>query len=82
MTFEEPEMHHNQEKAYFAGKHAWEPITLVWYDGEQSPDISDEIYKWIDKGVLLGVGTANVNAPNKYKKEAKLQMLDGAGKAT
>jgi hypothetical protein len=82
VTFEEPEMHHNQEKAYFAGKHAWEPITLVWYDGEQSPDVSSEVYTWIDSGVLSSFGSANVNPPNQYKKDSTLQMLDGAGAPT
>lgn len=79
VTFEEPELHHNQEKAWFAGKHSWEPITLVWYDGEQSPDVSSEIYDWVDQGVLTSIGDANVNIPSQYKKNATLQMLDGAG---
>ena len=81
-TFEEPEMHHNQEKVYFAGKHSWEPITLVWYDGEQNPDVAKEVYDWLDTGVLESVGSANVNAPNAYKKDSSLQMLDGAGSPT
>ena len=80
VVFEEPEMHHNQEKAYFAGKHSWEPITLVWYDGEQSPDVSKEIYDWVDTGVLsAGIPTANVNIPSLYKLNATLQMLKGDG---
>jgi len=64
-SFEEPEMHHNQEKVYFAGKQSWEPISLVWYDGEQSPDVSEAVY--------------NVAAVNVYKAEASLQVQDGQG---
>lgn len=76
-TFEEPEMHHNQEKAYFAGKHSWEACKLVWYDTEQEPDLSKEIYDWLNG--VANVRSVVVETPNRYKKEAKLQMLKGDG---
>ena len=78
--FEEPEMHHNQEKAYFAGKYAWEPIKLVWYDAEQAPDISGEIYGWLN--IVIDVPAATVDLPSAYKKQANLQMIAGDGTPT
>ena len=76
-TFEEPDMHHNQEVAYFAGKQKWEPIKLVWYDAEQDPDVSKEMYTWL-KGVV-NIDQATVALPNVYKKQAKLSMIKGDG---
>lgn len=78
-VFEEPELHHNQEKAYFAGKYGWEAISLVWYDGEQ-PDVSASVYAWLES--ILSVNAVTVNPPSAYKKEATLQMLNGAGAPT
>ena len=75
--FEEPEMHHNQEVAYFAGKQSWEPITLTWYDVEQDPDISSTIYQWLN--TVVTITSANVAPPSQYKKQASLQMVDGQG---
>ena len=76
-SFEEPEMHHNQEKVYFAGKQSWEPISLVWYDGEQSPDVSEAVYNWLNS--VVDIPSANVAAVNVYKAEASLQVQDGQG---
>ena len=77
--FEEPEMHHNQEVAYFAGKQSWEPITLTWYDVEQDPDISSTLYTWLQ--TVVTITSANVVPPSSYKKQASLQMVDGGGTA-
>lgn len=79
-SFEEPELHHNQEQAYFAGKQTWEPIEFVWYDGEQSPDVSAEIWDWLNG--VADITSANVEPPNAYKKEGTLEMLDGQGSPT
>lgn len=79
-SFEEPEMHHNQEQAYFAGKQSWEPIKLVWYDGEQSPDVSAEIWDWLNG--VSDIAAVAVQPPNAYKKEGRLEMLDGLGSPT
>lgn len=76
-SLEEPAMEHNQETAYFAGKQKWETITLTWYDAEQSPDVSGEIYYWLEN--VVNLDTVVVSAPSFYKKDAKLYMLDGAG---
>lgn len=78
--FEEPEMHHNQEVSRFAGKQDWDPITLVWYDVQQQPDVSAGIYKWIETVVNMSV--IKVSHPTKYKRVSELAMLDGAGDAT
>ena len=75
--FEEPEMHHNQEVAYFAGKQSWDPITLVWYDSEQNPDISGEVYNWL--GSVTDLQSVTVNTPSAYKSDAQLSVTDGAG---
>jgi hypothetical protein len=78
--FEEPEMHHNQEVARFAGKQDWDPITMVWYDAEQDPDISKGLYHWIE--TVVNMQTIVVAHPRDYKRTAALQMIDGAGQPT
>lgn len=77
--FEEPEMHHNQEVAYFAGKQSWDPITLVWYDSEQQPDVSGAIYAWL--GSVVDLTAVNVATPAAYKGDAQLSVTDGTGAA-
>lgn len=77
--FDEPEMHHNQEHVYFAGKQKWEPVTLVWYDVEQTPDMSAGVYRWL--GTVVDLVTVDVAHPATYKKQAQLQMEDGFGNA-
>lgn len=79
VKFEEPEMHHNQEVARFAGKQDWEPITLNWYDAEQ-PDSSAAIYDWFKS--VVDFSTANVNPPSQYKSQGNLHMIDGAAAVT
>jgi hypothetical protein len=79
-NFEEPVMHHNQEQAYFAGKQTWEAVKLVWYDGEQNPDISKEMWEWVN--TVCNIPAVTVDIPGNYKKQGKLQMLDGAGTST
>lgn len=78
--FEEPEMHHNQEVARFAGKQDWDPITLTWYDVEQDPDVSAGIYAWLE--TVVQFSTANVAAPADYKALAELNMVDGSGQVS
>lgn len=78
--FEEPEMHHNQEVARFAGKQDWEPITLVWYDAEQNPDVSRGLYLWIES--VVNMVSIQVNAPVNYKRSGELAMINGAGATT
>jgi hypothetical protein len=78
--FEEPEMHHNQEVARFAGKQDWEPVTLVWYDEEQQPDLSAGLYKWIE--TVVNMHSIKVAHPRNYKRTASLLMLDGTGQTT
>lgn len=75
--FEEPEMHHNQEVARFAGKQDWDPVTLVWYDVEQDPDISRGVYHWLE--TVVNMQTINVAHPRNYKRTAQLSMIDGSG---
>lgn len=78
-TFEEPEMHHNQEVARFAGKQDWDPVTMVWYDIQQDPDVSAGIYRWIE--TVVAMDQINVAHPTHYKRTARLEMLDGFGNA-
>jgi hypothetical protein len=76
---EQPEMHHNQEVIYYAGKQKWEPCKLSWYDVEQDPDVSKAIYEWLQK--FINLDTANVEVPNTYKKLAELSMVNGQGES-
>lgn len=75
----EPEMHHNQEVAYFAGKQTWEPLTLTWYDAE-NPDVSLALWTWIN--TVVNMTTLNVAPPAEYKKSATLSMVDGSWQPT
>ncbi len=79
LTIEEPVMHHNQEQAYFAGKHSWESLKMVWYDGEQPDDVSKDMWDWVN--IAVNIPAVTVALPSAYKKDAKLQMLDGMGSA-
>lgn len=76
---EQPELHHDQEVAYFAGKQTWEPITMEFYDAEQTPDTSESIWNWIAGTVTAQVPQATVGLPSEYKKNAELTMTDHAG---
>lgn len=77
MNFEEAEMDHNQETAYFAGKTKWETITLTYYDSEQDPDSSEAMWNWVNAVSLIP--QANVVTPDEYKGRGELFMLDGIG---
>jgi hypothetical protein len=80
-NFEEPSMHHNQEQIYFVGKHTWEPISLSWYDVEQKPDVSHNMWRWL--GTIIDLYGMTVAPPTEYKAAtASLVMLDGRGTAT
>ena len=78
-VFNRAELHHNQEQAYFAGKHYWEPIRLVWYDAEQPNDASKQVWDWVNS--VCNISAVTLPRPNGYKVEGKLEMLDGAGGA-
>jgi hypothetical protein len=84
--FEEAVMDHNQEKAYFAGKQTWEPIKLTWYDAENSPDVSKEIWDWLQS--VNEIDTVCVKSPGEpgpadsgpgYKGDAELHSIGGCG---
>jgi len=77
-TIEEPEMHHNQEQVYFAGKHKWDSVKMSWYDGEQPTDVSSEIWGWLNK--VIDIPNATAFLPSEYKMDATLQMLQADGK--
>ena len=80
ITIEEQEVHHNQEVIYLAAKHTFEPVTLTWYDSEQSPDCSRGLYHWIE--TVVNLQNMGVSHPRFYKRQAQLSMLDGVGNAT
>ena len=85
--FEEPVMDHNQEKAYFAGRQDWDPIKLTFYDVEQNPDLSAELWNWLNSvNEIPGVcvhqpGEFGVGGPGAtgYKGEGILHMVNGCG---
>ena len=87
LTFDEATMDHNQETVYVAGKHHWDPITLTFYDVEQDPDVSEEMYAWLQAGTGKGspfeiLTSMKVNTPKNYKKTGNLDMIDGYGDPT
>lgn len=81
VSMEQVEMHHQQERVYYAGKHTFEPITMTWYDVEQDPDVSDAMWRWIN--VCLDLPGMTVAAPSSYKRNnSELRMRDGRGNTT
>jgi len=85
VKYEEVQMHHDQERAYFAGRTEWEPITLEFYDAEQKPDVSKWVWDWCcgSQGVS-NIAAVTVALPNTqgYKKSGELEMRDGQGTTT
>ena len=77
VVVEEAKMEHDQETAYFAGKHHWEPITLVFYDVYGDAKTSSEIWKWFEKAIK--VKSASADVPSAYKKDSKLEMTKADG---
>lgn len=75
---EEAVMHHDQEQVYFAGKHHWEPITLVFYDVYTGgANTSSKIWDWVQKSVK--VPDANAGLPSAYKLPSTLEMTKADG---
>lgn len=74
------EFHHDQEKAFLAGKQEWEPVELVFYDavGDQvSNDIAKKLYDWVL--AVCDLGSAQVALPSEYKKELIIESTDASG---
>jgi hypothetical protein len=76
-VYTEAEMHHDQEVAWFAGKQAWEPIELTWYDAEQKPEVSGALWDWVNG--VTNMADITVSIPQEYKKQAMLAMTKGDG---
>jgi len=81
-TFDEAAMEHNQETVYFAGKQKWAETKLMWYDVEQDPDCSGNVWDWLNTIVDITGQELPVQPPEQYKKDADLQMIDGKGTST
>jgi hypothetical protein len=84
--YNEAQVHHNQEVAYFAGKQEWDPVELIFYDasgdGGQNGNMSQLIWNWLAEsgGGNPGIVSAgNVRTPSEYKKKMIIEMLDGLG---
>ena len=81
ITVEEAVMHHDQEEVYFAGKHKWSEITLVFYDvvqqGGGDVDSSREIWDWINE--CIAIQAATVSFPIEHKRPSELDMTLGDG---
>lgn len=83
--YDQAEMHHDQEVAYFAGKQSWEPITLSWYDIETPVDVSTKVATWIQSITknFFNIGdVTRVAVPSDYKSTVKIQVRDGDGVPT
>lgn len=79
--YDTPEMHHDQEEAWFAGKQHWEPITWTFYDVED-PDLSERMRAWCQTITQnfndIGAPTT-VALPSDYKGRAVTTMYGGGG---
>jgi len=78
-NLEKPELHHDQEVAYFAGKQTWDELSMEFYDAEQQPNSSEAIWNWIAGTVVAQVPAATVGLPSQYKVNSELQMTDNVG---
>lgn len=78
-NLEQPELHHDQEVAYFAGKQTWDTIQMEFYDAEQTPNTSQAVWNWIAGSVVAQVPAATVGLPSAYKVNSELQMTDNVG---
>lgn len=81
-TFDEATWEHNQETVYFAGKQKWAETKLSWYDVENNPNTSAEVWKWLQKTVQIDGGNLPVSTPSEYKIDGELAMIDGRGDET
>lgn len=80
-SLETPEMHHDQEVAYFAGKQTFDEMSLEFYDVLE-PDLTNRLYDWIAGGVeqsVTNLSDATVSEPADYKVTVNLEMTDGQG---
>lgn len=73
-------MHHQQEEIYYAGKQKWDAVGIEWYDSEQSPNVSLEVWNWCQS--IVNMNTIAVSSPADHKKLATLEMLNGVGSPT
>ena len=80
MTLGQIEQHHNQEKIWHEGKTAWNDLTCVFYDVENQPDVSKEIYDWLG-ATTYDIPGANAFHPRNYKNTLTLKTLQAGGEA-
>jgi hypothetical protein len=77
VIIDEAIMHHDQEQVYFAGKHHWDPITLVFYDIYGEGNTGSAIWTWLNKGVDIKTATGGIATA--YKLDSILEMNDAGG---
>lgn len=88
IKFEEAIAHHDQERAYWAGRTEWDPLSVSFYDAEQSPDVSKFVWNWVNTVVdIEGVvaknpGAVDGGAEGGYKKKGELNMWGADGEVT
>jgi len=76
MSHEEIVVDSYNSKSYLAGKHTWEPVTIVFRDDMNSNVIkalADQLNKQVDHG-----DQASARAGNGYKFTVNIETLDGA----
>ena len=79
LSFGAIEMKHNQETIYHIGQTKWNsPIPIVFYDMEQNPNVSKEVYDWINE-TTYNVPNANPMRADQYKQIVHIFMLDNLG---
>ena len=72
------EQHHNQEKVWHEGKTTWNDLTCTFYDVESQPDVSQQIYTWL-QNTTYNIPQALPYHPTDYKKDVLLKMLKHDG---
>lgn len=69
-----PEVHHDQEKIYVAGKQEWDPIQLQFYDATVPRNISARLYAWLQ--TVVAIDTATVALPAQYKQNVVIETVN------
>lgn len=75
LTHEEVVVDHYNSKTYLAGKHTWDPVTIVFRDDQNShviKAIGEQLNKQVDHG-----DQSSAVAGEGYKFEVEIETLDG-----
>ena len=82
LSFKEMEAQHLNETIFFPSKPEWKPFTLSLYDINKKSNYVNPVIKWIKSiyDASSGSWSPNISSGSSFKKECRLEMLDGCGK--